>query len=585
MREARKKSFATLALCIALVFFPAIVAYAAVVLERPVNVGPGNRNLGMKFHPIQKKWKPHKGQDYPVQTGTNINMGSGITGMECRNDPNGYGSYAVVNYECNVQAIFAHLSSCDAASRTAISGNSGGSTGPHLHYEIKLGGAVVQPESALGKDLCDPAVREQLINEANDALNGQAGKDGEVAPINDGAGKTTYVPPTGGGSAHGGTDGYYIYEDEDGRVTIIPDNVANPDVPALPPGEPADLTGETDTDNEVTGCATDTWAAMVNQAVLQTRRETIMNQTFIAKPDSVMAYACITDAFDNVRENAGPIFSESKRWVNVDVDIITKTVNVNKELGEYSLDGAMVNVAYTPYEVWMRTNFSHDFLGGTVADSGGHDHDDGHAHVEDQSYTPCGAMAQVWQMAKCKNADEENLFPTFEELINNDPRQYPERYACNYTGITQDMIETAKGKSVDFDKLNPYFDLLYPDNTGTCAPAVSTGVTVVYRRLPTDADICPSGDPLKCDIDEWIGTDRVAIEDSHPDKMCLTAGCSYQVDENGGGHCVLYEGVPEEDAPPSIQEYRRAYEQGEIDYEEYQRRLYEEYSRGRMQGM
>lgn len=524
-----RKQLLTLALSIGLIFFPAVIAFAAIVLERPVSVGPGNRNLGTKFHPIQKKWKPHKGQDYPVPTGTVINMGP-VQAMECKNDPDGYGSYAVVNYECNVQAIFAHLSSCDASSRKAISGNSGGSKGPHLHYEIKLGGAVVQPEDAIGKDLCDPEIRKQLIKEANDALNGLAGKDGETAPVNDGKGKTTYVPPSsssGGGGSGGG--GYYIIEDEDGRVTIVPENKGDSDVAELPEGEPAPIVGDTNTNNEVTGCATDTWTAMVNQAVLQTRRETLMNQRFIAKPDSVMAYACITDAFDNVRKDVGPIFSESKRWVNAEVDIIDTTVNVDKELGEYSLDGAMVNAALTPYETWMRSNFAHDYLGGTMEGSDSHSGDDGHSHTEDQAYANCGDMAMVWKMAKCNNVEGDPFFPKFEDLINNDPRKYPSRYACNLTGIKQEMIDTAKGKDVKFDKVDSYKEYLFP-NAGECAPPIRTGVTTIYRKFEYDeAFKCP--DPKGCEAPP--AENRVSYETDMPDAVCITPGCHLKE-----GECV-----------------------------------------------
>ncbi len=552
-RKSRRQFLATVGLAIFLTLTPAIIAYAAVVFQRPVNSGPGS-GFGMRMHPIKKTMRPHKGTDYPVPTGTNVNIGQGVTGMECKSDPDGYGSYAVVNYECNVQAKYAHLSKCDASSRTVISGNSGGSTGPHLHFEILLGGAVVSAEEAYGKDLCDPAVREELIKSANEKLNGQAGKDGAVAPVKDGAGSSTYVPPGSGGGGTipdgaGGTitlppgGGYYIIEDEDGRITIIADPNVDNHLPTLPPGTPPDLTPDTETDNEVTGCATDTWTAMVNQSVLQTRREMIANQTYIAKPDSVMAYACLTEHIKAVREDLGPIFSETKRWVNVEVDLMPKIVTLNKELGEYSLDGAITNVALTPYESWLRSNFSHDFLGGTAESGGEGASHEGHLHVEDQAYTGCGEMAQVWKLAKCKNVDEEQMFYKFEDLISNDPRKYPERYECNNTGITQAQIDTAKGKEVKFDKVDSYLDLLYPGKGGTCAPAVKTGVTVITKKLgatPPPQNCPPGTESYGCGSSgggqQGQDNDRISQEETYPDALCLTIGCSY---DKESGKCVV----------------------------------------------
>ncbi len=584
-----------IALAFFMACFPAMIVYAAVVFQRPVGWEP-NSSFKIRMHPIHKVLKPHKGIDYKGPIGTPVNVGTGIKGFRCKNDPDGFGSYAEVDYDCDVTAIYAHLSKCDAATQTALTGNSGGSTGPHLHFEIRLGGPqgasvpaepVIEREynaqgqlvdidmdgdgikgetlssGAIGKDLCDPAVRQQLIDEANNILNGLAGKDGGKTP-NTSGGSATYVPPGSGGgtipNGSGGTitlppgGGYYIVTDEDGRTEIVVDiSEDTPDVPILPPGTAPNLTPSTDTDNEVTGCATDTWTAMVNQSVLQTRREMIANQTYIAKPDSVMAYSCLTDQIDHVREDLGPIFSETKRWVNVEVDIIGKTVTVNKELGEYSLDGAIVNVALSPYEIWMRSFFGHDFLGGTET-TAHTDHGD-HAHTEDQSYAGCGVMAQVWQMAKCRNADDEQMFYKFEDLIGNDPRKFPEGYACNNTGITQAMIDTAKGKQVKFDKVDSYVDRLFPGDDGQCAPPVPTGVTVVRREIGefTDAEIAAMDNADIDDLEGVMGSMRdpnvVSSEKQHADGVCLTAGCTFVVDEDGKGSCVLEKPEAEEPAP------------------------------------
>lgn len=515
-----------------LCLIPTIVL-AAPVINAPVS-HPVSSKFGMRsIAEYNYQPRPHKGLDFATPAGTRIDLNTNpVVSMECTRQGDGttgYGYYANVVRECEVMERFAHLTpgGCDASAHTILSGGSGIGR-PHLHHEIFLGGARVDPAEAYGQDLCDPEVRRRLIESANAKLNGLAGSDGAVPPVsgdNDGA---TYVPPGGGGGTI--TDGwgnvitlppgggYTIITGPDGRITIVADPVPGQPPPPLTPGDEPDLTPNGETDNEVTGCAVDTWSAMVNQSVLQTRREMVINQTLITKPDSVMAYSCFTEFADRVRMDLGPIFSETKRWVNVEVDLWGRTTPVNKELGEYSLDGAIVNAALTPYESWMAANYSYAPLGGTSEGSApGGDHAD-HGHGIDQAYTACGYQAQVWQMAKCKNPDAEPMFYRFEDLVANDPRQFPHQYACNYTGITQDHINIARGGQTRFDNVDLYYDILLPD-ADACAPPVQTGITVVKTVR----------DPAQ----------PTARNVEYPDAVCLSPGCSYQREGTNAGTCVV----------------------------------------------
>jgi hypothetical protein len=543
---------------------PALIAYAAVSINHPASGFSITSKYSVRSDPFAPgKLDAHKGVDYGTPVGTVINLVNGTApkAVACEFEA-GYGKFARVQYECDVELHYGHLLECNASGRSVVTGgakgnpNSGSSTGPHLHYTMKLGNARVDAEKYFemgSPDLCNQDVRKQLIDDANAKAKGLAGKDGTIAPVQDG-GSSTHVPGSSndgtgtvivGGDAYNAPTrgGYSVITMPDGRVIIVPDESFTPDDgQVLPPGDAANLTPEGKADHEVTGCATDTWKAMVNQSVLQARREMAMNQRFVAKPDSVLAYSCLHIAMDKVRENLGPVFSETKRWVNVEVDILGKTVTLNKELGESSLDGALVNAAYDPYERWLNANFNHDFLGGLV--EGGHSGHDAHPH--DQGYSGCATMQDVWKAAKCMNMTDSPMFPRFEDLINNDPRNYPHGMSCNNTGITQDMINIAKGTQVKFDKIETHFDILLPgedeDGNVTCHPPIRTGVKVIRMESEAVADCNEDDSCFEKNAQEGA---RISKPKEYEDGICVTVGCSYQNKEAGLGECLPERAVEE----------------------------------------
>lgn len=469
--------------------------------------------------------KPHWGTDFATPCGTPLPTpaGGNLICPTGGKPSGGAGIIGDVDLGCGVTERYFHLQSCTSSGM--ISGSTGVGTGCHVHHEVHIDGVKVNPQRAYtAGNLCDPNIKKQLMEDSKNDMNGMTGKGGGGAaggkrPPTQGG--TTYVPP-GGINPYTGLPntggGYYIIEYEDGRTEMVPELPGGGDTVILPEGTPADFVPRTTTGNEITGCAVDTWTAMVNQSILQTRREMIANQLLIRKGDSVMAYACLTEHMDFVGKKAGPIFSETKRWVNRDVDLMGKTVTVNKELGETSLDGSIYNVALSVYEEFIASYFSHDFLGGALesGSDAGHGGED-HAHAEDQSYTPCGAMSVIWQYAKCKDADENPMFHTFEQLISSDPRTLPDGYQCNFTGIKQEHIDVAKGSKTKFDPVDTHFDLLFPDEAGKCPDPIITGITVT-RMKPTDG--------------------IVSEEESYADGLCVAAGCSFEKTDEGG-KCVL----------------------------------------------
>lgn len=109
-------------------------------VKRPV-VSSG---FGMRKHPIYKVRKFHSGIDLPKTKGTPVYAtGNGIVVAKGYNS--GYGYYIEIQHAGGFHSFYAHLSktlvnigdSVSIAKQIANVGNTGVSTGSHLHYEIR----------------------------------------------------------------------------------------------------------------------------------------------------------------------------------------------------------------------------------------------------------------------------------------------------------------------------------------------------------------------------------------------------------------------------------------------------------------
>lgn len=260
------------------------------------------------------------------------------------------------------------------------------------------GGTTVDPSTIKGlKSQPDPP-----------SAGNSAGEDGTGMGSNSSTGGTgnTFIPDGGNGGG-----------DEEDPPISPPD----PDVPGTPGGAsnlvPKPTSGKEA--EEFSGCASDTWTAMVNQAVMETRREDILNKRFIVKPDTVLDYACFNFHLKKTADEAGPIFSETKHWANLKVDLIGKTVFVRRELGSKSLDGALMDIVQSVSTDYRRGQFNNPHLAGSTpvgTPSGGKN---------------CDVMNKVWKAAKCKNFDAVDVFYTFDDLRTKEPREFPANMKCD----------------------------------------------------------------------------------------------------------------------------------------------------------
>ncbi|MFI6878729.1 M23 family metallopeptidase [Streptomyces sp. NPDC050400] len=108
----------------------------------------------------------HSGQDFAVPIGTNVKAVHG--GTVVKTGPNGagdgpaYGNAVVIKHANGTYSQYAHLSRIDVhvgqtvstGQHIALSGNTGNSSGPHLHFEIRTTpnyGSAVNPVAFLNK--------------------------------------------------------------------------------------------------------------------------------------------------------------------------------------------------------------------------------------------------------------------------------------------------------------------------------------------------------------------------------------------------------------------------------------------------
>ena len=95
----------------------------------------------------------HTGVDIPVPSGTRINAaGRGCVSFAGR-DTGGYGKLVIVTHRLGMTSYYAHLRRIGVRSGTCVvagtpigrAGSTGHSSGPHLHFELRLRGAAVPP--------------------------------------------------------------------------------------------------------------------------------------------------------------------------------------------------------------------------------------------------------------------------------------------------------------------------------------------------------------------------------------------------------------------------------------------------------
>jgi murein DD-endopeptidase MepM/ murein hydrolase activator NlpD len=119
-------------------------------MRRPVSaaIGDGFGPRGDAFHP---------GLDFTAGAGARVFAAATGT-VEFAGYNDGYGNLVVLHHALGTTTWYAHLSrisvrrgqTVSAGSQLGRVGATGDATGPHLHFEVRVRGAAVDPRTALG---------------------------------------------------------------------------------------------------------------------------------------------------------------------------------------------------------------------------------------------------------------------------------------------------------------------------------------------------------------------------------------------------------------------------------------------------
>jgi murein DD-endopeptidase MepM/ murein hydrolase activator NlpD len=144
--------------------FPA-AGSQAVTYNFPVR-GRISSGFGNRFHPIDKMTKFHAGLDIAVPKNTRVDAtAEGV--VTFAEQKGGYGNLVVIRHPDGKESRYGHLEkilvgvgdTVSARQQIAFSGSTGKSTGPHLHFEIRENGHVVNPLKFLSNVLPKSADR------------------------------------------------------------------------------------------------------------------------------------------------------------------------------------------------------------------------------------------------------------------------------------------------------------------------------------------------------------------------------------------------------------------------------------------
>ncbi|MCC6598854.1 MAG: peptidoglycan DD-metalloendopeptidase family protein [Alphaproteobacteria bacterium] len=126
------------------------------LMKTPIDGARISSGFGMRKHPVLGYSKMHKGMDFAAPTGTPI-YAAGDGTVEYASRFSSYGNYIRIRHNSKLKTAYAHLhkirSGVTVGSRVkqgqiiGYVGTTGRSTGPHLHYEVMVNNAAVNPTS------------------------------------------------------------------------------------------------------------------------------------------------------------------------------------------------------------------------------------------------------------------------------------------------------------------------------------------------------------------------------------------------------------------------------------------------------
>lgn len=113
--------------------------------------------FGPTLHPFSGQWYIHKGIDIAFGYGVPIVATARGKIVQIDSEPMGFGNYVVIRHKYGFYTKYAHLQRILVTRGQEVQqgevigtmGNTGLSTGPHIHYEVRVGSEVVDPAKYL----------------------------------------------------------------------------------------------------------------------------------------------------------------------------------------------------------------------------------------------------------------------------------------------------------------------------------------------------------------------------------------------------------------------------------------------------
>ena len=148
------------------------ISERSVEWKREIDHFPGISPVSVKFrlgdglkwrtvHPVLGTSRPHNGQDFEVPYGTEVYATGDGSIIESGWNSGGFGNCIVIDHGYGFQTVYGHLSDIKVVSGQkvkrgeliGISGSSGLSSGPHLHYQVEQFGAHKNPINFFNNDV------------------------------------------------------------------------------------------------------------------------------------------------------------------------------------------------------------------------------------------------------------------------------------------------------------------------------------------------------------------------------------------------------------------------------------------------
>ncbi len=111
--------------------------------------------FGFRIHPVTGYYTGHTGVDIGASYGSPVYAAADGTVIVASNSYGGYGVAVVIDHGSGISTLYGHNDHVEVSvgqhvkrgQIVAYSGNSGVSTGPHLHFEVRINGSYVDPMS------------------------------------------------------------------------------------------------------------------------------------------------------------------------------------------------------------------------------------------------------------------------------------------------------------------------------------------------------------------------------------------------------------------------------------------------------